>query len=210
MIAKSPRESKYGKLARAGLSVPDFSLADPNGVGRGRGLGPRHGTFHRGRSSPGNLYDVVTDHDRQCQRTVSARRGALGLWGNTEKIDIWRSEVAKGRHLRSELPGSMGRRRMSGLHYNRFRLRGGGAVSVEMFRSNSNKDMSGIDWIDLAIRMQRLATREEPLPQAAINWIQNRTATRQDFSRIQGRNRGVSPIFSDSHDPQLDRPARTF
>ena len=75
-----------------------------------------------------DLYDVVTDHIGTPRELVSeddkrtAWRAKFGLWGNTEKIDIWRSEVANGEDVTCQIrfQGQWADEE-SGLHYNRFR-----------------------------------------------------------------------------------------
>ena len=75
-----------------------------------------------------DLYYVVTDHIGTPRELVSedgkrtAWRAKFGLWGNTEKIDIWRSEVANGEDVTCQIrfQGQWADEE-SGLHYNRFR-----------------------------------------------------------------------------------------
>ena len=87
------------------------------------------GTFRPVAKLAGNdLYYVVTDHFGTPRELVSedgkrtAWRAKFGLWGNTEKIDIWRSEVANGDDVTCQIrfQGQWADEE-SGLHYNRFR-----------------------------------------------------------------------------------------
>ncbi|MFQ1700256.1 RHS repeat-associated core domain-containing protein [Loktanella agnita] len=75
-----------------------------------------------------DLYYVVTDHIGTPRELVSedgkrtAWRAKFGLWGNAEKIDIWRGEAANGGEVTCNIrfQGQWADEE-SGLHYNRFR-----------------------------------------------------------------------------------------
>ncbi|WP_411891603.1 RHS domain-containing protein [Yoonia sp. SDW83-1] len=76
------------------------------------------GTFRpMARLAGDDLYYVVTDHIGTPREIVSedgkrtAWRAKFGLWGNEEKIDIWKAEAANGGEITCNIrfQGEMGR-----------------------------------------------------------------------------------------------------
>ncbi len=174
------------------------------------------------------LYYVVTDHIGTPRELVSedgrrtAWRAKFGLWGDAEKIDIWRAEAANGGAVTWNIrfQGQWADEE-SGLCYNRHRYYDTEAAQY------LSPDMLGLDggtrpqsyvgnpngWVDpLGLSgcggtTPQYQTPFQPLTpnqRAAIDSrIQNRTATCQDYQHQQWdrrfnnrRNRGVSRFWA--------------